>query len=89
MLMKEFVNGLITDDAVAAKLDRKTVRAITTAVLEQVRKYIDEVDEGRVVIPALGAFAIKQVVRAKDGQDVTVKRISLKPRAERDPGAAT
>jgi hypothetical protein len=64
--------------------DAKAARIISAAFAE-VGKHVDATTEGAVKIPALGAFAIKQVEREKEGQKLTVKKISFraaKPKAK-------
>jgi hypothetical protein len=87
MLMNDLVDGLLADNAVATRFKRKDVKALASAVLAHVRACTDGIDEGRVAIPVLGVFVIKPVVREKDGQAVTTKRILLKPRSRRAANA--
>lgn len=66
-----------TPDARAAK--------IITAALSQIGQQLNATTEGPLKIPSLGVFAIKQVEREKDGQTVTVKKVSFrspKPKAK-------
>lgn len=83
MNLKELVAALKAgDDGVFQKLNDKQARDAAQAVLAEVRKAIDATEEGKVAVPPLGRFIIKQAKREKDGQEVTVKQVRLAP-----PGA--
>jgi len=54
------------------------VAKIISAAFTQIGKQLDATTEGSVKIPALGVFAVKQVEREKEGQKLTVKKISFR-----------
>lgn len=56
---------------------------IIAAALSVISQQLIETTEGMVKVPGLGAFAVKQVEREKEGEKKTVKRIAFRiPKAK-------
>jgi len=48
---------------------------MVASVLKIIAKQVGEMDEGRIAVPGLGVFVIKQIEREKDGNKTKVKRV--------------
>jgi len=57
--------------------DEKAAK-IVSAAFSQLNKQLTEAPDGKVVIPSLGIFKVKQVERQKDGQTVKGKKVSFR-----------
>ena len=62
-----------------ARLPDQKVARIILAALAQLRKQIEDEDEGLLRVPGFGNFRFRQVVREKDGKRESVKRIIFRP----------
>ena len=60
------------------KMPEKRAATLVQSVLAELGKQLDAVDNGVVKVQGLGNFRIKQVEREKDGQKVTLKRVSFR-----------
>lgn len=73
-----------TNPKILGKLTDAKAAKILSAAFAEISKQLDATDDGAVKVPALGAFAVKQVEREKEGEKLTVKKISFrvaKPKA--------
>jgi|WetSurSiteA1Bulk_404760.scaffolds.fasta_scaffold349722_1 hypothetical protein len=57
------------------KLPDKRAAAVIRASLTLLRDKIDALDEGVIKLPGFGRFAVRQVVRKKGDEEVTVKQV--------------
>jgi len=57
--------------------DQKAI-TLVQAVLAELGKQIDAVDNGVVKVQGFGNFRIKQVEREKDGEKVTLKKVAFR-----------
>ncbi|KJV05311.1 hypothetical protein [Methylocucumis oryzae] len=57
--------------------DEKAAK-IVSAAFSQLNKQLTEATDGKVVVPSLGIFKVKQVERQKDGQAVKSKKVSFR-----------
>ncbi|MDP2902806.1 MAG: hypothetical protein Q8N96_06820, partial [Methylovulum sp.] len=65
------------------KTPNQKAAKIISAALSVLSKQLIETTVGIVKVPGLGAFAVKQVEREKDGEKKTVKRIAFRtPKAK-------
>jgi len=79
MKIRETVSELIADNEKAFKdIPEARVAKLVQRVLEAIGKQIEDTAEGRVTVPGLGMFIIKNVEREKDGAKATVKRITFR-----------
>lgn len=70
---------------VLGKMPDKRAAMLVQAVLAEFTKQLDAVDDGVVKVSGFGNFRIKQVEQEKDGNKVSVKKISfrtVKPKAK-------
>lgn len=57
--------------------DAKAAKIIASAFAE-VSKQLNDAPDGKVIVPSLGIFKVKQVERQKDGQTVKGKKVSFR-----------
>ncbi len=63
---------------VLGKMPDEKAAKIISAALRQISKQLDQATEGSVKVMGLGAFSVRQVEREKEGQAVTVKKVSFR-----------
>jgi nucleoid DNA-binding protein len=67
------------------KLPEKRVAALVREALVQISKQLDAVEEGVVKVAGFGTFNVRQVVRKREGKDVTVKQVVYRaPKPKQD-----
>ncbi len=57
--------------------DKKAVRLVKE-VLSQVAKQVESAEDGKLSVPSLGTFRVRQVERDKEGEKVSIKKIGFK-----------
>jgi hypothetical protein len=75
----EIVESIKTENpALLGKMPNAKAVKIIKAALVQIGKHIDAEKEGKVKVPGVGKFIIRQVEREKGGQKKTVKTIAFR-----------
>ena len=59
-------------------VEDKKALAIVRSVLKDIAAEIDATNDGRISLPGLGTFVVRQVKRKKESQEVVVKRVVLR-----------
>lgn len=77
------INQLVRIAKLAApeleSLSDEKSRNLLQTVFKVIREEIDVTSEGNVVISMLGHFHVRSAVGEKDGQTISIKRISFRP----------
>ncbi len=60
------------------KMPEQRAASLVQAVLAELGKQLDAVDTGVLKVQGLGNFRIRQVEREKEGQKVTLKRVTFR-----------
>lgn len=70
--------AMLTQERAFKDVSEIQATRIVKAALAEIAKEIDDMDEGKVVVPGFASFTIKQIEREKDGEKLERKRVMVR-----------